>query len=84
MMIWFIVFFIASQIIIEKNWLPKEIFELRLLPLCLASIGLILLAGVIGVIIGHPVFVVGTITILCGSLISWRYRTFGAGVSEEK
>jgi hypothetical protein len=84
MMIWFIVFFIVSQIMIEKNWLPKKILELRLLPLCLASIGIILLAAIIGIIIGQPVFVVGTMTILCGSLISWRYRTFGAGVSEKK
>ncbi|MTD38355.1 hypothetical protein GIX45_06915 [Erwinia sp. CPCC 100877] len=84
MMIWFIVFFIISQIMMEKNWLPKKVLELRLLPLCLASIGTILLAVVIGIIIGHPVFVVGTITILCGSMISWRYRTFGAGLSEKK
>ena len=83
MMIWFIVFFIISQIVVEKKWLPKKIVTLRLLPLCLASIGMIFLAVVIGIISGFTVFVVGTITILCGSMISWRYRTFGVGLTEK-
>ncbi|GGC93237.1 hypothetical protein GCM10011573_23580 [Enterococcus wangshanyuanii] len=69
---------------IEKNWLPKKVLKLRLLPLCAGSIGMILLAVIIGIISGFPIFVVGTVTILCGSLISWRYRTFGAGLLEKK
>lgn len=83
MMIWFIVFFITSQIMIEKNWLPKKILKLRLLPLCAVAIAMILLAIIVGIMSHSPIFVVGSMTILCGSLISWRYRTFGAGVLEK-
>lgn len=69
---------------IEKKWLPKQILNLRLLPICAVSIGTILTAIVIGILIRQPVFVVGTVTILCGSIISWRYRSFGTGISEKE
>ncbi|EOH93996.1 hypothetical protein UAW_02417 [Enterococcus haemoperoxidus ATCC BAA-382] len=74
MIIWFIVFFILSQVMIEKKWLPAKFMELRLLYLCIASIGLIFLSIVIGILIKQPVFIVGTVTILCSSVLSFKYR----------
>lgn len=74
MIIWFIVFFILSQVMIERNWLPTRFTDLRLFHLCLASIGLIFLAIVVGILVKQPLFIVGSVTILCSSVISWKYR----------
>ncbi|MGX7150675.1 hypothetical protein [Enterococcus ureasiticus] len=74
MLIWFIVFFILSQVVIERNWLPEKYTDLRLLHLCIASIGLIFISIVIGILVKQPIFIVGTVTIFCSSVISWKYR----------
>lgn len=74
MLIWFIVFFILSQVIIEKNWLPEWVTSLRLIYLCIASIGAIFIGILVGLLSGQPVLFVGTVTILCSSIISWKYR----------
>lgn len=74
MIIWFIVFFILSQVIIERNWLPEQVTNLRLMHLCIASIGAIFIGILVGLLSGQPVFFVGTVTILCSSIISWKYR----------
>ncbi|MGX7194938.1 hypothetical protein [Enterococcus moraviensis] len=74
MLIWFIVFFILSQVMIERKWLPASFTGLRLFHLCIVSIGLILLSIVVGILIRQPLFIVGSVTILCSSVISWKYR----------
>ncbi|MGX7413208.1 MULTISPECIES: hypothetical protein [Enterococcus] len=74
MIIWFIVFFIFSQVMIERKWLPEKFMDLRLLHLCVASIGLIFLAIVVGILVKQPIVVVGTVTIFCSSVLSWKYR----------
>ncbi|PZL74815.1 hypothetical protein CI088_06795 [Enterococcus plantarum] len=74
MFIWFSIFFIFSQVMIEKNWLPAKFTGLRLLQLCLVSIGLILFSILVGIFVRQPLFIVGSVTILCSSVISWKYR----------
>lgn len=74
MIIWFIVFFILSQVMIERKWLPAKVMELRLLHLCIASIGLIFLSIVMGILVKQPLFIVGTVTIFCSSVLSFKYR----------
>lgn len=74
MLIWFIVFFIFSQVMIERHCLPEAITDLRLLHLSIASIGLIFLSIVLGILVRQPIFIVGTVTILCSSVLSWKYR----------
>ncbi|OEG18360.1 hypothetical protein BCR23_13770 [Enterococcus quebecensis] len=73
MLIWFIVFFIFSQIMIERKWLSTKYTDLRLLHLFMASIALIIVAIVIGILIKLPVFIIGTVTIFCSSVLSWKY-----------
>lgn len=74
MFILFIVFFILSQVMIERNWLPEKFTDLRLFHLCLISIGLIFISIVIGILVKQPIFIVGTGTIFCSSVLSWKYR----------
>lgn len=74
MFIWFIAFFIFSQVMIERNWLPTKYTDLRLLHLCLASIAMIFISIVIGILVKKPIFIVGTVTIFCSSILSFKYR----------
>jgi len=74
MIIWFIVFFILSQVMIERKWLPAKLTDLRLLHLCIGSIGLIFVSIVIGILVRQPIFIVGTVTIFCSSVLSFKYR----------
>ncbi|MGC6767383.1 hypothetical protein ACYSNR_03580 [Enterococcus sp. LJL128] len=74
MWLWFILFFIISQVIIEREYLPERFTDLRLRYLCLYSIGGISAAIVIGVLVGQPILLIGTVTIFFGSLVSWKNR----------
>ncbi|WP_321388560.1 hypothetical protein [uncultured Enterococcus sp.] len=74
MWIWFILVFIVAHVIIEKELLPAKMRTARLRMVCLYSIGGITLAIIAGLIVNQPLFVVGTVTIFFGSLVSWKNR----------
>ncbi|MBP2098736.1 putative membrane protein [Enterococcus rivorum] len=74
MLLWFIIFFIFSQIVIEKEWLPSKILDMRLLHICFLTIASILFSVLVGILISQPIFVVGSTTIFLSTLTSWKYR----------
>ncbi|MBL1227685.1 hypothetical protein IW492_00380 [Enterococcus sp. BWB1-3] len=74
MWVWFILFFVIVQAVLEKKLLPEKLTSVRLRTLCLYSIGGISLAIVLGIIAGQPILIVGTTTIFFGSLVSWKNR----------
>ena len=74
MIIWFIFFFIVSQIIIEKGQLPTVVYQLGLVKTLVFTAVCITLSMIIGGFLNQPVLFVGSTTILCSSVIAWKFR----------
>ncbi|NSO23943.1 hypothetical protein HRE01_05180 [Enterococcus faecalis] len=74
MIIWFIFFFIVSQIIIEKGQLPTVVYQFGLLKTLVFTAVCITLSMIIGGFLNQPVLLVGSTTILCSSVIAWKFR----------
>lgn len=74
MMIWFILLFIISQIVIEKELLPKKLLQFGLLKTMFLAFLAILSGIVVGILINQPIMIVGSVTIFCSSMIAWKYR----------
>lgn len=74
MLIWFITFFIISQIVMEKEWLPKRMLAMRLLYICFLTVFSILFSVLVGLLFSLPIVIVGSTTIFFSTLTSWKYR----------
>lgn len=74
MIVWLIFVFIGMQVVLEKEWLPDKLVKQRLRILCLEAILVIAVSAVVGVLLGQPVLIVGTVTIFSSSILAWNYR----------
>lgn len=74
-LIYLIILFLATHIYLEKGKLPVKIQEMKLRYILLGSLGIILLAVVLGIVLHIASFLVMTVTVCSASLIAYKYRS---------
>lgn len=74
-LIYLIFLFLVSHIYLEKGKLPAKIQELKLRYILFGSLGAILLAIVLGIMLHVASFLVMTVTVFTASLIAYKYRS---------
>lgn len=72
--IYALVLFLGSQIYLIKGNIPEKYKNIKLRYFLLMAVGIILLAAVIGQAIGLGSFFVVTATVLCSSMIMYRFQ----------
>lgn len=73
-LIYLVILFFASHIYLEKGKLPQRLEELKLRYILLGSLGAIIAAIVLGVLLHIASFLVMTVTVCAASLIAYKYR----------
>lgn len=74
-LIYVILLFFVSHIYLEKGKLPQKLEELKLRYILLGSLGAIIVAIVVGIILHIASFLVMTVTVCAASLIAYKYRS---------
>jgi hypothetical protein len=74
-LIYVILLFFVSHIYLEKSKLPQKLEELKLRYILLGSLGAIIVAIVVGIILHIASFLVMTVTVCAASLIAYKYRS---------
>lgn len=74
-LIYVILLFFVSHIYLEKGKLPQKLEELKLRYILFGSLGAIIVAIVLGIILHIASFLVMTVTVCAASLIAYKYRS---------
>lgn len=74
-LIYVILLFFVSHIYLEKGKLPQKLEDLKLRYILLGSLGAIIVAIVVGIILHIASFLVMTVTVCAASLIAYKYRS---------
>ena len=73
-LIYLVILFFASHIYLEKGKLPQRLEDLKLRYILLGSLGVIIAAIVLGVLLHIESFLVMTVTVCTASLIAYKCR----------